>query len=297
MDTPKSNGSLNAGTLATYGTIVVINCILNAPLMLIAIFGNGLVLAAIIRTPPIRSPSMIMLCSLAVSDFLVGLVTHPLYIAKELTENRPLDILWDTMAYSFCGVSLLIITAINVDRVLALHYHMRYPTIVTKSRVKCTMVVLWCVNLLSSTFYFLSDFVYHFVIAVITGICLVISTISYIRIYAIVRRHRFQIHIQHQAVQCSSAENDINILRMKKSAINTFIFYIILVMCFLPLYIFLTLHGLSNKPWPAKWNFATTFVFANSSINPFLYCWRLRELRKAAVKTARKVFCKQSEQE
>ncbi|XP_078345507.1 melanocyte-stimulating hormone receptor-like [Oculina patagonica] len=297
MTLNKSDDHQNADDLATHETIVIINCILNAPLILMAIFGNALVLAAIIRTPSIRSTSMIMLCSLAVSDFLVGLITQPLYIVKELTENRVLDILWDTLAYSFCGVSLLIITAVSVDRFLALHYHMRYANIVTISRVKYTMVIIWCINFFSSVFYFLNDFVYHFIIAVITGICLVISTFSYILIYRIVRRHQFQIHAQQQVVQWSSAENDINILRMKKSAINTFIFYIILVICFLPLYILLTLHGISHKPWPAEWNFATTLVFTNSSINPFLYCWRLRELRRAAVKTSRKMLCKQSEQE
>ncbi|KAL9958761.1 hypothetical protein ACROYT_G035819 [Oculina patagonica] len=111
MTLNKSDDHQNADDLATHETIVIINCILNAPLILMAIFGNALVLAAIIRTPSIRSTSMIMLCSLAVSDFLVGLITQPLYIVKELTENRVLDILWDTLAYSFCGVSLLIITA------------------------------------------------------------------------------------------------------------------------------------------------------------------------------------------
>ena len=297
MDTLKSDNHSNAEDLATNRSIVIINCVVNAPLILTAILGNALVLAAIIRTPSIRSTSMIMICNLAVSDFFVGLVTQPLYIAKELTENRLLDIVWDTVAYSFCGVSLLIITAISVDRFLALHYHMRYGTIVTKSRVKYAMVMIWCINFFSSVFYFSSDFVYHFVIAVITGICLMISTFSYMLIYRIARRHHFQIHAHQQAVQSSNAENDVHMSRMKKSAINTFIFYIILVVCFLPMYILLTLHGISHKAWPSEWNFATTLVFTNSSINPFLYCWRLRELRRAAVKTARKMLCKQRQEE
>ena len=48
--------------------------------------------------------------------------------------------------------------------------------------------------------------------------------------------------------------------------------------------------------WQNEWQFAVTAVFMNSSINPFLYCWRLRELRTAVVKTARQMFCKQREQ-
>jgi len=67
----------------THESIVIINCVLNASFMLISIIGNALVLAAILRTPSIRSASMIMLCSLAVSDLLVGFVAQPLYIADE----------------------------------------------------------------------------------------------------------------------------------------------------------------------------------------------------------------------
>ena len=62
-------------------TIVIINCVLNIPLMLISIIGNTLVLAAILRTPWLRSPSTTLLCSLAVSDLLVGLVVQPTYTA------------------------------------------------------------------------------------------------------------------------------------------------------------------------------------------------------------------------
>lgn len=293
----KNDNNSNTEDLAKTGAMVIINCFLNVPLILTAILGNALVLTAILTTPSLRSHSMIMLCNLAIADFLVGLITQPFYIVKELTENRLLDILWDTVAYSFCGVSLLIITAISVDRFLALHYHMRYSTIVTILRVRYMIALVWFINFLSSVFYFSNDFIYHFVIAVITGICLIVSTFSYVGIYRIVCRHRLQIHAQQEAVQCSSAEDELNYVRMKQSALNTFIFYIILVMCYLPMYILLTLHGLSQKPWPTEWNFATTLVFANSSINPLLFCWRLRELRKAAVKTARRIVCIQSETE
>lgn len=50
----------------------VLNSVLNAPLIVTAILGNTLVLAAILRTPSLRSPSIMLLCSLAVSDLLVG---------------------------------------------------------------------------------------------------------------------------------------------------------------------------------------------------------------------------------
>ena len=55
--------------------------------MFISIVGNAVVLAAIKRTPSIRSTSMTLLCSLAVSDLLIGVIGQPIYIADLLTKN------------------------------------------------------------------------------------------------------------------------------------------------------------------------------------------------------------------
>jgi len=64
-----------------------------------------------------------MLCSLAVSDFLVGLIAQPIYIGDLLLKRRYVYHVAVMSGYSFCVVSLLTITAITVDRFLALHYH------------------------------------------------------------------------------------------------------------------------------------------------------------------------------
>lgn len=61
-------------------TIVIINCVLNVPLMIICIIGNSLVLTAILKTPSLHSPSIMFLGSLAVSDLLVGLVGFTLHM-------------------------------------------------------------------------------------------------------------------------------------------------------------------------------------------------------------------------
>jgi len=272
---------------STPETVIIINCVLNAPLMLISILGNALVLAAIIRTPSIRSTHMIMLCSLAVSDFLIGLVAQPIYIAERLTGDHNALKVSMMMGYSLCGVSLLTITAITVDRFLALHYHLRYATLVTESRVKYALITIWLVSFLGSGFDFWSESLHRLTVGAAIIICLTICAFSYIRIYCIVHRHQLQILAQQQAPQNCDAENNLNITRLKRSAMNTFVFYIALIICYLPMYVLLTLLGLSAKDWQTEWVFSHTAVFLNSSINPLLYCWRLRELRSAVVKTTR----------
>ena len=156
---------------------------------------------------------------------------------------------------------------------------------------------MWLVNLVMSCFSIWGTGIHSLITCSITIICLLICTFSYVRIYRIVRRHQIQIHAQQQAVQSSDAGNNLNITRLKRSAINSLIFYLVLIICYVPLSVLLTLHGLSNmNDWPREWEFAVTAVFLNSSMDPLLYCWRLRELRTAVVKTARQMLCKETEE-
>ena len=277
--------------------IAFINCVLNAPLMLTAITGNALVLAAILRTPSLRSPSITLLCSLAVSDFLVGIIVQPLYIATEVTRIRVNTALRITeiLQFSLCGVSLCTITAISLDRFAALHYHMRYASIVTIPRITYMLITTWIVVFILSSFYLWNKIIFFAGICVAICVCLLISTYSYTRIFQIVQQHQSQIHVQQQAIQ-SLDKNTLNIVRLKRSAINSFIFYIFIILCYLPVLVSLSLFTISREDWTSVWNFADTVVFMNSSINPLLYCWRLGELRKAVVKTGRQVLCRRRQE-
>jgi len=283
---------------ATQKNIAVVNSVINTPLILISIIGNSMVLAAILKTPSIRTPSMIMISSLAVSDLLVGVMAQPLFIAnkfKSLTE-KDLFLQHVTVMTGFflCGVSLGTTTVICVDRFMALHYHMRYSTIVTKSRMLCTVTMIWLFTFLCLGLYLWNHPLYHLLAGIYPAICLIICTYLYIKMYGIVRHHDKQIRVQKQAVEISSCANNTHMLRLIKSAVNTFLFYICLVICYFPNVVFMTLYGTVHREWKTEWDLSTTVVFMNSSINPILYCWRLRELRKAMVKIGRGLLNKQT---
>ena len=104
----------------------IINSVLNALLIPICIAGNVLVLAAVRRNPFLHTPSIILLCSLAVSDLFVGFLALPLDIAVVLTPlSRVSCYLRLSQARTFlniqlCCVSLETMTAISLDRYLAL---------------------------------------------------------------------------------------------------------------------------------------------------------------------------------
>ena len=133
------------------------------------------------------------------------------------------------MSFIASGASLFTMTAIAVDRFLALHYHMRYAALMTTSRAKYSLVALWTAAALLSSSGFLNRNVFESTVAVSISVSLFISTICYIRIYSIARRRQNQIHFQQQAVE------RVNIQRSKKGAKNSFIYYIVMILCYLPL--------------------------------------------------------------
>ena len=277
------------------GTIVIINCVLNAPLMLTAITGNSLVLGAILRTPSLRSPSTVFLCSLAFSDFLVGLVVQPVSIVYRLKSSHTLLYTNNILSALVCAVSLCTMATISIDRLLALHCHMRYPDLMTTKRATYISASIWFICAVLSCIYFLSETVYFLGLAVGVVICLLILSFCYVRIYRIVRHHQLQIQAQQQAVESVRSEHNLNMLRSRKSAMNTFIFYICMILCYTPVVISLFVFAVFHKDGITFRVLAYALVYLNSSINPFLYCWRLSEIRVAVVKTLRKMLCKQTD--
>lgn len=274
-------------------TLVIVNCILNVPLILICIVGNALVLIAASKSRRIRSSSMEILSSLAFSDLLVGIIAQPLFLAHQFTKESFLNSLMVLIVYPICGVSLWTLTAISVDRFLALHFHMRYATLVNTTRVKISIAFIWLYNFVSSALYYLVPFIYFFIMTLTTVICILNFFLAYLGIYFIVRHHQLQIHAQQETVESKDVAGNvhgISMARLKKSAMNTFVFFIFFVICYLPMYALLTFAISKRAQWTTEYDFSITVVFLNSAINPFLFCWRLQELRRNVLKTLRKTF-------
>ena len=273
--------------------IDIINSALNVPLMLTSVIANTVVLVAILSTPSLRSSSTIVfLCSLALSDLLVGFIVQPLSIAKELVNHVDISLLkraTNIFATFLGGVSLFTSTAISVDRYLALRHHMRYPILVTTKRAIYTSTSLWIFCILLSFIDFRNKTTYFWGIAASILICVLISSFSYGRIFSFVLKHRLQIKSQQQNAESFNAEHHVQMKRLVKSVIITFLFFICMIACYTPVLISSVLDAVSSEPISRSWILADTLAYMNSSINPFLYCWRLRDLRRAFIKTLRKL--------
>ena len=281
-------------------SVIIPNSVLNALLIPICIAGNVLVLAAVWRNPSLRTPSTILLCSLAVSDIFVGFLVLPVRIAiarvilSGSSSYSRLSKALHVLTIQLCCVSLETMTAISVDRYLALRYHMRYPNLMTSKRAMYVAATFWCKNVILSLLSIWKRHTIFLVAVLFIALCLFISSITYNAIYRIVRHHQHQIHAQQQAVQSMNAEQNCKI-HAKKRALNTFIYYICMVLCYFPSAVS-TLITVTYEPHLNISLYFDSIVFMNSAINPFLYIWRNREIRRAVLKILRKILCKTVEE-
>ena len=172
--------------------------ILSVPLAITAFLGNTLIIASLQKVSSLHPPSKILLGSLACTDLGVGLISHPILIAY-LMSNEQLKIcyyfgiLFTTIGSTFCGVSLLTLTAISVDRLLALLLGLRYRQVVTLKRVWVLVATIWLFSPSGVAVVLYSFRIAAGVACIVVVPCVAISTFCYTKIYLALRHHQTQV--------------------------------------------------------------------------------------------------------
>ena len=277
----------------------IANCVFNSFLSYTAIMLNIVTIHAIRKTSSIPKTLKTLLLSLAFSDVGVGLLVQPYYISlliKHLQLTGPTCNTYKPfylVSNFFCSASFLGVVAVSVDRFLAIHFHLRYQELVTHKRVVAVVISVW---LLSAFLPFLMlsiplDIYFHIIIVIALVVGLVITTMIYIKIYLTVRRHENQ--IQALQVQRVAQAGEVAIFSsLVKSAMGTFYVYIVFVLCFLPFLISRVAKEMNSSSIVLRGFhlFAITLVFLNSSLNPVIYCWKMRRIRHAVINILRKMY-------
>ena len=120
------------------------------------------------------------------------------------------------------------------------------------------------------------------------GVIGLLTTAVYIRIYLAVRRHKNQ--IQAQQVQHVAEDGELaKFARLIKSAFNVFYVYLVILVCYFPYFVSLTVFKINVLSIASGkcFLFSLTLVFLNSSLNPVIYCWKMRHIRHAIMNILR----------
>ena len=271
--------------------------VFNATLAFIAFMGNALILFALHKETSLHSPTKLLLRNLSLSDLLVGVISEPLVVVYWMSVVfKQWSICHFTLGSTFIStyilgpVSLLTLTSISVDRLLALTLGLRYRQVVTLKRTWVVIISFWVLSSIAATMYLWDYHIPLWYGNIVTPLCLVTSIFSYTKIYLKLRHHRVQVqgHINQGA--------HLNIERHKKAVSSAMWLQFTVVLCYLPA-------GLVGELWAnSKFSSslylarqcASTLVFLNSSLNPLLYCWKIKEVRQAVKDTIRQLFSSSS---
>ena len=273
-------------------------CVLHFILSPVATFGNILAIRALWKASSIPANIKKLFLSLAVSDFAVGLFAQLMYavvLRMAVDGGHNFDLLCPTIltvlgfsSFLLACASLLNVTAIAVDRLLAITLHLRYRELVTSKRVIIALVSVWLTSGVASSLFVSLNIDNAMIVVIVEFVGILLTTVAYNRIYRVVRYHQNQIHCQLQQQNAQARE----LFRERKSAFNTLHFYVIFVSCYLPNFcstILLTTDNTQISFWLAYY-VTFFFVFLNSSLNPLVYCWRYREIRQIMKSTVKKIF-------
>ena len=269
--------------------------VINSFLSVAAFLGNALILVALHKESSLHAPSKLLLRTLSITDLCVGLIVEPpavIFWISAIYEQWSICRYTHTAGfvtgYILCSVSLLTLTAISVDRLLALLLGLRYRQIVTLKRTYVTVTVFWILPIAFTSTYFINEQIMLWYGTILISVCLVISIFSYVRIFVALRNNRTRVQ-QAQPSQTTAH----NIARYRKTVSSALWVQLALGVCYLPYGILLVLN--TQKKLTASFLLArestVTLLYLNSSLNPILYCWKIREVRQAVKETVRQLCC------
>ena len=337
----------------------------NIILSFTASLGNVLILLTLYKVSFLHPVTKLLFACLATTDLCVGLFSQPLFVANMILNidlaNTDLDILSQMNEVVFissnvlCGVSVLISTAISVDRLLVLLLRLKYRQVVTLKRAQVVILLCWVTAVSCGLVHVWSQTISQIFVLVIGLVSLVTSVFCHVKIYLRLQGNQATVEDSFGGGQSNEDEEvgggkkgagratgegagettgagrdteeeagaevegtgratdekslragtakvspkrriqervRLNIVQYKKVVSSIFWLQLTLVACYAPFIIVSLLRHtvLSGTTIQGLWLFTATLVYSNSSLNPFLYCWKIREVRMAVKNTA-KAFC------
>lgn len=277
----------------------IFTCFVTVFLSVTTTFLNTLVIAAIYHTKSLHTPSNIFLCSLAMSDLIVGFLAQPLYTTAIITEIKGdlvgycvTGAVTAFVSYTSAGASLFTLAAISVDRCFAIHRPLRYRAVVTPSAVAMVAVALWILGAIgASTRLYLS--VTHFMFSLALVMFIPLITIFSANLKAF-RSLKAQKALIVKKMQLHRGQDEIKLAQSRKFLVTMMYILGMVLLCYVP-FVSVTLvtamYGVTSST-RAAWNIADPIGYMNSTLNPIFYCLRMREVANAVRKIFRRYCCR-----
>ena len=275
----------------------------NVFLSITATLGNVLILVTLYKVSSVQAPTKLLLRSLIVTDLCVGVVVQPLFVPLLLYPDFmtkinifiPIFLAQTGLSFTLCPVSFLTATAMIIDRFLALTLRLRYRSVVNLPRVRVAIALCWLIGIYNGlTSIFWSHPITLKQIAGCFVLWMCISLTSYTMICLTLRKQRVQVQEINGPLSSNSGTFPSCLAIYKKTLSSIAWVQLALAACNFP-FLILVFNKMARNSRGEKdnilWMSAVTLIYFNSSINPFLYWWKMKQIRRAAKVTVLQVFC------
>ena len=266
----------------------------NILILTTAILGNSVILAAVAKCETLHPPSKALLFSLLLSDLGVGVVVVQLALnlAMIFKTQSPYCLLWRPFLIIVAvmgSVSFLTSTAIAVDRYLAFRLRLRYRQTVTLRRVVFVVIMEWILALIWTCLEIVNENLSWILGTAVILSCVFCTLICYQGIYKGLRHKKARVQVQCQSAP-SQNNRFIDVGQYERSVASILWVYCFLLILHVPYYLNLVLLiAFDSYPLVLAKNVTSVLIYLNSSLNPVIYCWRMKEIRQETLVIYRKI--------
>ena len=280
------------GINPTPGSIVA--AVFVAILIITTLFGNVLVCVSFYKFANLRTICNYFIVSLSVADILVALLAMPFWFIIQINNTKwplSLDVLyfWSCVDILSGTASITNLTAVSVDRMLAIVTPFKYPKLLTSKTAVAVIICVWIYAIAIACLRFahwpgLSYL--HFVSTVSFFLPLSLVVLMYSVIFVVVK-------IQVRRIGTTGGKEQATEMKAAKTiavVIGAF------VICWLPFFVIVVGHANDPQftyPLPV-YNMFKWMEYLNSCLNPIIYTYMNRTYRRAFKRLFARVYLKQT---
>ena len=272
-------------------------------LSITASVGNALILVSLHKETSLYPPTKLLFRCLAATDLCVGVIVQPLGSALRLLStgtywknSSTLHQLHQAISFTLYSVSVFTTSGISLDRLLVLLCGLRYKHVVTLTRARAVIICFWLIGLSCGSMFFLKSEIAFTIAFVLIVISVSTSVLSYTKIYRKLRQYQLKVYTVPQG-QPNRRKEPMNIVRYKKSVSSVLWVQLAVVICYIPFIVvvmLMTYGRIPGKKFEITFDVTATLTYLKSSLNPILYCWRIRSVQQAAKKIIKRLICCES---
>ena len=260
-------------------------------------FFNFLTLYTVYRRRKLRSMSNLILCNLAATDMMTGILTQPFFGTLMLNSAFCRKFCYVNTFTIFIGnwlssVSVASLFLITLDRHLSI-FHPFYYVKIKESHIKLIVVIgiIWLANLAMVLGSFATpDLALTSIVSSTVALGIFFwSLYVNIRTAFVVKKIRKEIESQTANRQKENGDNSRSEMTSRVTRVAFTILGSMFV-CYMPFVIFTVVETRVELPFNA-WIWISTLVFLNSLINPLVYCFQMKEIREEIKVVVYRVFC------